>query len=336
MEIKGDFLGFSFMGKRSEDLGIVRVIDGDRYDEDLQPDINDITADVPGVDGSYYFGTTYGKKTISISIAFDSLTEKQFRNVRKVFGQKNQGELIFDERPYKKYMAKIDNPIELSYICFDGPVKEEVNFNGINGSTTVWRPTGKKQRIYKGEGKISFTTYFPFAKSVFKILNTDELINNDWAESSGILTSEEYATVDKYDSDSKSIIIYNAGDVATGFRLYIPMSAASQKITLTYQPAASSLEAPAQLVINPITQKDDDMGDIVDTNNGLIVGVQPTDSIIDQKGNGVYKTSGNLYNEYVDSGYFFKFLPNEKFDNATLYIDGEVDNYYIFYDYLYF
>ena len=35
--LKGDFIGFSFNEHRSESLGIVRVSDGSRYNEDLVP-----------------------------------------------------------------------------------------------------------------------------------------------------------------------------------------------------------------------------------------------------------------------------------------------------------
>jgi hypothetical protein len=47
-----DFLGFTFNGLHScLDLGVYRVISGDRYIEDLSPEKQDITADVPGGNG---------------------------------------------------------------------------------------------------------------------------------------------------------------------------------------------------------------------------------------------------------------------------------------------
>ena len=41
--MKGDFLGFSFDGTHSKDLGIVHVSSSDRYDENLFPEIKDKT-----------------------------------------------------------------------------------------------------------------------------------------------------------------------------------------------------------------------------------------------------------------------------------------------------
>jgi hypothetical protein len=53
-----DFLAFSFNGQHSwDDFGIYRVVDGDRYNENLSPTLIDKTAEVPGGDGMYFFGT---------------------------------------------------------------------------------------------------------------------------------------------------------------------------------------------------------------------------------------------------------------------------------------
>ena len=110
--MKGDFIGFSFDGVHSDDLNIVRVADGDGYTENLQPNLEDLTAHVNGMDGDYYFGSDYQNKEISIPIAFDSVTESQLRQLRGLFGRQKIGVLIFDEVPYKKYLAKISAPIE--------------------------------------------------------------------------------------------------------------------------------------------------------------------------------------------------------------------------------
>ena len=117
--MKGDFLGFTFDGIHSSRLGITRVSEGDRYSESLLPEFEDKIVQVPGRDGSYYFGSDYSSKPFSISIAYDSMTESQFRQLGKLFGTKHMGKLIFDERPYKVYTVKVSTPPQLSYICFD-------------------------------------------------------------------------------------------------------------------------------------------------------------------------------------------------------------------------
>ena len=417
----GDFTGFSFGNWHSTDpdTGIVtvhRVSGGDRYTEQLHPEIKDKTAEVPELNGNYYFGSDFGPTTIDVEIAFDHLTEKQFRDLRKAFGTKEIQPLIFDERPYKKYMAKIESPVELSYICFDERIRQqfsEINNVGILNPETGWPTPGQQgtlvplpdgvrmvddgqgnrvrqrvnpwvysdgtERIYKGEGKITFICYFPFAKSNFKVLPEagqkyyEE--REKWANSSGILSASQYQNVDKYASNK--IIVYNAGDVATGFRLYRPFSSnrSTSAMTFTYTHQQDSFQAilTTKTFNAKICGYDDennpiyDIGFLIDTNTGLITGIQPqtvlagtiiynskgqiiettqTDKQVgikyDENRNASYFTSGNLYNEYVSGGYFFKLEPDDSFNTVTLDTNSKivttngVNGIEIFYDYLYF
>lgn len=356
----GDFTGFTFGGVHTSSLGITRVSGGDRYNEELFPEIKDVTAEVPGVNGEYYFGSNYGPKKIDIEVAFDSLTEAQFRELRKVFSTKDTKQLIFNERPYKKYMAKLESPIELSYICFDEPKKtvgterdgirvvdrttttstEEIDGEEVEVTTTTIareRVTPyvidytQTQRIYKGEGKMTFVCYFPFARSVYKVLPEE---SNDWAISSGILSAEDYELFDSYDSETGIIKIYNAGDIETGFRLYLPGSVVTTATTLNYKRYDVDINPTASLVLNAMTLNDGDEGVLVDTINELIVGVSSFGH--DSNDNAIYITSGNIYNEYVDSGYFFHLEPCGQYDGTLIEITGGAEGIEIFYDYLYF
>ena len=378
MGMKGDFLSFSFAGLDSSELNIVRTSDGDRFDEQIVPEIKDVTVEVPGMDGEYFFGSTYGPHSIDISFAFDSLTEEQFRRLRKVYGRRRIGELILSERPYKRYMVKIESPIELSYICFDEPKKivgasrdglrvvnrtpiteeidgeeQVVGYSIEREQVTPYEYQEGTERIYKGEGKVTFIAYFPFAKSNFKVLpesgNEYYEGRDDWAVSSGILSQEtrNREHIDVYSAGA--IKVYNAGDVPTGFRLYVPASAMGSAITLSYE--------GAQLKLKPMEVKGSDSGIIIDTNTGLINGIKPSTATVEQidentgevvkieetdvplhidyNGNVSYTTSGNIYNEYVESGYFFKLQPDDYNTFSTLQIEGG-NGFQIFYDYLYF
>ena len=272
------------------------------------------------------------------------------RELRKVFSTRKIKRLIFDERPYKYYMAKIESPVELSYICFDEPIKVNTTIEGIRYKTDdgydnthiVKRSNGGKQRIYKGEGKVSFICYFPFAKSNFKVLPSigDEYYkgSEEWAISSGILSADEALLYDTYtisSGDTPYIKIYNPGDIPTGFRLYCPFGGSGQ-LELKYQPNdESDFEI---LTINYPTAKRNggtdeeptyDTGFLIDTNSELIIGVSAIN------GNS-YTTSGNLYNDSIESGYFFKLQPVDVLNNAIMYIINGNENMRIFYDYLYF
>lgn len=342
----GDFLGFTFGGYHSSDLGITRVSGGDRYNEQLYPEMKDRTAEVPGLDGEYYFGSNFGSRQFDIEIAYDSLTEEQFRNLRRVFGTRDIKELIFDERPYKKYLAKLESPIELSYVCFDEPnyTWEKIPLNvdmqtgqteyikGISGDYEYKAYDNTTRRVYKGEGKMSLVCYFPFAKSVYKQLPIAEE-ESDWAISSGILNSIQYAMVDKFINGE--IKVYNPGDIETGFRMYLPAAVVNTGVSLFYKNTIN--ETIASLHLKPIILKNEDTGVLIDTNSNLIIGVIDVPLSPDiVTGQTIYTTSGNLYNYAIESGHFFKIEKIPYSNLATIQIEGGAEGIQIFYDYLYF
>ena len=296
--LKGDFIGFSFNEHRSESLGIVRVSDGSRYNEDLVPTTQDKTVQVPGGDGFYYFGSDYTQKPFTIPIAFDGLTEKQFRELQQVFGTKELGKLVFDERPYKYYMVKSGKP-QLKYICF-----------GKEG-----------ERIYKGEGTLTFTAYYPFAKSIFKFLNEYNDKNKDeWKEASGMKAEKgTYDTV----SDNGSISVYNAGDLETDFILKFDFpvdntSISDIKITLSKENVG---KVEAFLDLKGFSKKNTDTGFQINTKTNLIEGFNAEG------------LTGTLYNENIIQGDFFKIPPREEGYRISVTGATPIE---IVYDYIYY
>jgi predicted phage tail component-like protein len=115
----GDYLGFTYNGTHSSTLGIVRVSDGSRFNENLLPTTQDKTVQIPGRDGMYFFGSYYTQRQISVPFAFDEMTEKQFCELRRVFGDKKIHNLVFDETPYKTYHAKVTGTAQIKYLVFD-------------------------------------------------------------------------------------------------------------------------------------------------------------------------------------------------------------------------
>ena len=137
-----DFIGFSFNGKHClKDFGMYRTSDGSRYNDDLVPTMNDKIIDVPGGDGQFFFGTNYKTRQFSISVAFDHLTETKYNQLKQWLNGKGIHDLVFDEKPYKVYSAKITGTPQFKTLCF----------------------TENDERIYKGEGTIQFICYHPFA-----------------------------------------------------------------------------------------------------------------------------------------------------------------------------
>ena len=142
--LRKDYIGFTYNGKHSSELGILRTSDGSRFNENLLPTMQDKTVQVPGGDGTYYFGSYFTQRQFSVSFAFDSLTEQQLAELKAHFGDKQIHDLIFDETPYKVYSAKVTGTATIKHVPFDG--EDEI--------------------IYKGEGTIQFTCYYPFARAI--------------------------------------------------------------------------------------------------------------------------------------------------------------------------
>jgi hypothetical protein len=145
-----EFIAFSFGDFDSKEIGIYRTIN-DRHNIELAPPMNDITADVPGGDGQYYFGTFHKPKVFNIDFAFDNLTESGLVTLKKAFHGKELKELCFAERENAVYMAKVTGSPAIKVIPFD---------DGNNGT------------VYKGEGNIQLTAYWPYARDKNLITKT--------------------------------------------------------------------------------------------------------------------------------------------------------------------
>lgn len=340
---KGDFISFSFNGVHSSELGIIRTSDGSRFNENLLPTIQDKTVQVPGGDGTYFFGSYYTQRQFNVPIAFDSLTEEQVRRLYFHFGDKQIHELIFDERPYKVYMAKINGTPQIKTICFE-----------VEG-----------QRIYKGEGTLNFICYYPFAKSRFKyldeytvdsILEWDEEFNNkdEWSVASGMKNN---AKDEGYDVLNNGVFkAFNAGDIESDFKIYYPVNTTGRMISLNNMDAA--------LEFSTLTKQGNDTYVCFNSKTNLLEGYekvntyypttdnekQPDKVYYEQtypgtftkltassfKPNVVYyeaketeKPSSNLYNKHIIAGDFFK-LP---LGNSIIDAAGATK---IEYDHLYF
>ena len=303
-----DYIGFTFNNTHSSSLGIVRTSDGSRFNENLLPIIQDKTVQVPGGDGTYYFGSFYTQRQFNIPFAFDSLTEEQFATLKRWLGDKQVHELIFDELPYKAYQAKITGSATIKHIPFDE----------------------NEKRVYKGEGSVQFTAYYPYAKSTFKFLNDEQVLNivniEEWKEASRIRTNpyiveDESTTYDELRANS--IKLYNAGDIETHFQFKINFVDGKIPASEIYIYG----DASRQLLWNEMKAKGTDAYIKFNTKLNIIEGYNIE---------GI--KTGNVYNQYIKAGSFFKIPLGE----SVLIIDNNMNIVYnldsnpIKYDYYYF
>ena len=269
--IGGDFTGFTFNGYYSADLGITRVSEGSRYNFDLLPTRNSKTAQNVGGHGTYYWDSFYTQKNMTINFAFDSLTETQKRNLSKVFGTDQISSLWFDEEPYKQYYVLVNTPLQLKAICFD---------------------TIEGQRIYKGEGSIQFVAYYPFALSRFKYLSESSYTNeSEWQAASGMLS-----TKGSYDGTGTTIRLFNPGDFESDCCAYYAVSSSALSNTIQVK-QGNTLYGGMSLA--SFAKKGDDTYIRINSRANVIEGL--TGSSVSS-----LSLSGNIYNEYITSGDFFK------------------------------
>ncbi len=309
MPIKGDFISFSYNGVHSTELGIVHVSSSDRYADALLPTIQDKTVQAPGSDGTYFFGSYYTQRPITINIAFDDVTEAQFKKIRRLFGDKKSHSLTFDEEPYKVYQAKVTGSPEYNYICFGSP------------------------RVYKGEGILTFTCYEPFARCPNNLKYLDQWVagtgpdwykydnKEEWNLSAGLLSAQG-----NYDTfNNGKIQLYNPGDLDTNFKFKIPINATIGGIKIS--DGTNDLENHILMLNNnTIVPKGQDSYLLFNSCNNLIEGLNADGA-----------RTMNIYNEYIQSGSWFKIPMNQ--DNKTLYfipIDYNGSTPILEYDYLYF
>lgn len=203
-----DFLAFTFNGLHSfYDLKILRTSESNRYDLSTRLEASDKTAEIPGADGMYFFGSQYKTKRFSVSFAFDNLNETDIRKIRRFYANKELGDLIFDEEPYKVYTAKITGSPSLKVVCFD-----------IEG-----------QRVYRGEGTIEFTCYWPYAHTPDENTKVSTaFVSNGMFEADGRLASSyvSFTNKDQWIStsglsfdESQTGLGENPGDIPATFTL---------------------------------------------------------------------------------------------------------------------
>lgn len=319
-----DFCGFKWRGEHSSDHGIVRVSDGSRYNDAILPAFQDTTQKMPGSDGTLYWESFYTNKTFPINIAFDHLTEDDYRKLRQWLNGKDRGELIFDEAPYKAYTVKIKDPPQLKTICFmeDG------------------------KRIYKGEGTISFVAYYPFARGVYKIGdNIPEEIKNteEWIKASGLESATQGITYNSFQLDEPgtafSCNLYNAGDLPTDFKLIVNINyLANAKNT---ENTESTEDTTKTIILNETNSLSFLPLPIVPDGDTYVRFNSATQLIegLKQSSDGKFELTGNLYNKYITKGDWFKIPVGESVIKITITPDPNnsiSDNPRIDYDYLYY
>lgn len=325
--LKGDFIGFTFGGVHSSTLGMVRVSGGSRYDENLLPSFQDKTSEVFGREETFLFGTSYSKRDLTVKIAFDSITEEQIRGIRQLFGDQQVKDLIFDEAPYRSFRAKVGQNLVLNYICFDQSDARVYKGEGTI-AFTCYNPFAFSRYKFLDE----YANSSPSSITVPEWVNEEELekavspeqiaaalnfYNNksQWGNASGMAASKSSGPYDVAGTGRQNILLLNPGDRETDIIITL-RGTASGAGYLYDMKIGLSTDTQSRIIINNTTSRNTDTENPnyeepldaneiipeeyiqINTRNNLIEGVNKV-------GDFFYKT-GNIYNQYLTAGIFFK------------------------------
>lgn len=244
-----EFLDFQFGDFIGSSNGLVRVSDGDRYELALTPELQDFVIDIPNGIGQYYYGTNYQTKKINISFAFDNLSEQNLAKIKKEFNTNTIKKLYLSENPDRFYYAKLTDTCQIKHLCFEK-----------NG-----------ERIYKGEGSLTFTCYYPFSQSETYYLTKQNLISmseltskiGSYAAISDTDILSNFNTVTKVEDDENNLPQINAN--ITLDDLLIFCEEASN--TIVYFINSGDLPMPLTMTFSNFTAKE---GEPVVYNNGTL------------------------------------------------------------------
>lgn len=180
------------------DMGLYRVSNSNRYNDILTPTLKHTTVEVPGGDGTYWFGAVHTQKPVPIRFAYSDLLEENLHLLRSLFAGKKRLHIVLDEYPYKYYDVVVSQAIQFDYVPFS---------------------TETPRRNFKGESTMQLVSYSSYAYGTVKSLS--ELSNlPNYQE---LIGTTNLITLDNtWNKEiNGKIKVYNAGDIPTDFILTV-------------------------------------------------------------------------------------------------------------------
>ena len=231
-----NYIDFKFGDHWASEFNLVAVSSGDRYTPPVYGSINANTTTVAGKTGVYKWKTQIGEKSISINIAFDSLTMQDVARIKKWLNPKETKKLILSEQPDRYYWCSLSNELDFKYLPFEN---ETIIVDGIEVITGVYK--GEMTLTFICVDNRAFGDYVSYANVEVEkgISYKDTKYANKiipWVTTSNLLKEE--TLFDRTDiflksaieaesgnpstsgiSADRSIIVYNAGDTVANFNL---------------------------------------------------------------------------------------------------------------------
>lgn len=152
-----EFIDFEFAGKHIGEFDMVAVVDGDRYSSHATAPFDDLTTEINGVDGQYYWGSRYKAYEYSYSLATDGITEKTWQQFKNHFQPGKYGTLHECTYIGRSAQARVNSQPEFKFVAFQKQVE-------IGGKTIM-------SNLYKGEITLTFILDTPWWTADTNVIN---------------------------------------------------------------------------------------------------------------------------------------------------------------------
>ena len=140
------FISFSFGGQYIQDFGIIRVTEGQRMQNNLYSDFEDLTQEYNVLNGQFYWGTHLKPLVFQYLLSTDGMTQTQLDKFKAWFAPGKIRQLVRAQHPNRGILARVQAPPVMNMLAFQGRQKKVIAGTVYNIPTT----------LYKGDIKISF------------------------------------------------------------------------------------------------------------------------------------------------------------------------------------
>ena len=197
----------------------------------------------------------------------------------------------------------------------ENPTIKYVSFNEYDAEGNI------AGRVYKGEGNLTFTAYYPYARCEHKFLDDEYYAQfetiHQWKAASGL--KETKGTLDSwYNADNMvwKIPVYNPGDLEADYKLYFPYDEENKIFGLLNVSVNDTILGFGSTFAR-LNEKDAHI--CVDSHANLIYGVDAN-----------FNQTGTLYNKFLTSGEFVKIPLGESIIESNI-APSKLDYEYIYY-----
>lgn len=150
--IDRQFISFNYGGRDIEEFGLLVIFESGRLSKNIYTSFHDITTNIEGRDGQFYWGSYYDADTLSFTLATDGITTSQYEDFKNYFVPGIARDFILSEFANRTRKARVQTSPQINLLPFEDKIKVKVG--GIEQEI--------RTSLYKGEITLEFVFDDPF------------------------------------------------------------------------------------------------------------------------------------------------------------------------------